>query len=441
MMLRGHQRAVRIMTPLRRSACGVAGINSRRELTRPALTVPAVIIGGDADGLGNARCLGRAGVPVIVVETDRWRPGMHSQYVQPFVAATLSGQGLIDSLLQLRASLNVSPLLFLTTDPQVRTISEHRSEIEGAFRICLPEHDCIRGLLDKWSFQSLAELHGFSVPRSIAVCNEQDCAHLSRLRFPAVIKPANKELFLSGKAPRAQKVQSLAEAESICRTILPDAPNLIVQEWVEGEESDIYFCLQYRSADGRTVSSFVGRKLRSWPPQTGSTASCTAAPEAENLLEKLTTNFFDATHMTGMCSMEFKKDRNSGRFFMIEPTVGRTDWQEEVASLNGVNIPLAAYCYELGLSVPEPERSRRSFVWIHPPSYLRSICADPFRAPRAAPWRIKCPFWSLDDLVPSLFFAFEWLRKFCSRSRWRDFISERESPTTTSGKACASRNV
>ena len=28
---------------------------------------------------------------------------------------------------------------------------------------------------------------------------------------------------------------------------------------------------------------------------------------------------------------------------MIEPTVGRTDYQEEIATLNGVNIPLAAY--------------------------------------------------------------------------------------------------
>jgi len=407
-------------------ARSVTGIESCRELTRSALNTPAVIVGGDADALSNARCLGRAGVPVIVVEKDRWRPGMHSQYVRPFVATSLSGPGLIESLLQLRKSLNVSPLLFLTTDPQVRTISEHRRQLEGAFRIRLPEQDCIRQLLDKWTFQSLAELHGFLVPHAIAIHNEQDCANLSRLSFPAVIKPADKELFLNGKAPRAQKVQSLSEAESICRMILPDAPNLIVQEWVEGEESDIYFCLQYRGAHGLTISSFVGRKLRSWPPQTGSTASCTAAPEAEDLLENLTTDLFNATRMEGMCSMEFKKDRNTGRFVMIEPTVGRTDWQEEVASVNGINIPLAAYCYELGFSVPEPKRSRSPVVWIHLPSYLRSVCAHSCRAPRASPLRVKSPFWSLDDPLPSLFFALEWLRKFCSPSRWRDFLYERK---------------
>ena len=46
--------------------------------------------------------------------------------------------------------------------------------------------------------------------------------------------------------------------------------------------------------------------------------------------------------------MEFKRDARTGEFLMIEPTVGRVDWQEEVATLNGVNIPLAAYLHEIG---------------------------------------------------------------------------------------------
>ncbi len=44
-----------------------------------------------------------------------------------------------------------------------------------------------------------------------------------------------------------------------------------------------------------------------------------------------------------MGSMEYKRDRRDGRFHMIEPTVARTDFQEEVATLNGMNIPLASY--------------------------------------------------------------------------------------------------
>jgi hypothetical protein len=46
--------------------------------------------------------------------------------------------------------------------------------------------------------------------------------------------------------------------------------------------------------------------------------------------------------------IEFKRDGHTGQFLMIEPTVGRIDGQEEVATLHGANIPLAAYLHEIG---------------------------------------------------------------------------------------------
>jgi hypothetical protein len=50
--------------------------------------------------------------------------------------------------------------------------------------------------------------------------------------------------------------------------------------------------------------------------------------------------------------MEYKFDYRDRNFYMVEPTAGRTDYQEEIAVLNGVNIPLAAYC-DLTNSVTE----------------------------------------------------------------------------------------
>jgi len=48
---------------------------------------------------------------------------------------------------------------------------------------------------------------------------------------------------------------------------------------------------------------------------------------------------------------------------MIEPTVGRTDFQEEVAALNGVNIPYAAYCGELGRRLKEAVSAAPPAAW------------------------------------------------------------------------------
>src|SRR5207302_11116288 len=139
-----------------------------------------------------------------------------------------------------------------------------------------------------------------------------------------------------------------------------------VQQWIEGEDSEVFFCLQYRNLAG-AVASFAGRKLCQWPPFVGGTASCVPAPERESAeLKRLTDSFFFAVGFIGMGSMEYKRDRRDGLFYMVEPTVGRTDYQEEIATLNGVNIPFAAFQTELGMQVTAQHASKRQFGWCDP---------------------------------------------------------------------------
>src|SRR5262249_28799453 len=97
---------------------------------------------------------------------------------------------------------------------------------------------------------------------------------------------------------------------------------------------------------------------------------------------------------------------------------GRTDWQEEVATLNGVNIPLAAYHYELGLPLPTIDRPRRPVIWTYTPWYWFSVFESrSFRDSRPPGCRVKSACWRLDDPVPFAIFCLEWLwmliRKLC----------------------------
>jgi hypothetical protein len=61
--------------------------------------------------------------------------------------------------------------------------------------------------------------------------------------------------------------------------------------------------------------------------------------------------------------LEFKFSRRDNRFVIIEPTVGRTDWQEEIATLCGVNIPLATYWAELGEPRNQAVAQSREAAW------------------------------------------------------------------------------
>lgn len=387
----------------------------------------AVVVGADACGLGIVRSLGQQGVPVVIVDHDPGRPAMVSRYARPVVASAIHGLGLVDSLLSLRTRLTCQPVLFLTSDMQVQTVSDHRHRLAPIFRIPLPCNRTVRELLHKPSFQRIAETLGFSVPISVVIHCQDDLGKLAKIQYPAVIKPATKEGSSTTSVPRARHVSGLDEAVAVCRAALTEIQDIIVQEWVEGEESDIYFCLQYRGENIGTISSFTGRKIRCWPPQIGSTASCMPAPEVGEILEPLTTAFFDRTRFVGLCSMEFKRDCRSGTFFMIEPTVGRADWQEEVATLNGVNLPLAAFRHQIGLPLP-PDRSTRSpVVWRDPACYWRSvIAARSFRDQTPSGVSVKSSCWRANDPAPLLLSWREWLKKGWAPSRWR----ARPSPDT-----------
>ena len=150
------------------------------------------------------------------------------------------------------------------------------------------------------------------------------------------------------------------------------------------------------------MCSFTGRKLSIWPPDVGLTASLTAAPDVRHILQPLTEAFFERVSFVGMGGIEFKRDAGTGQFLMIEPTVGRADAQEEVATMHGVNIPFAAYLHEIGLwrcpgSNPDPV----PVIWRDFWSHWRSSRG---RRPRPAVKlnrRVYDAYWRRDDPIPS----------------------------------------
>jgi predicted ATP-grasp superfamily ATP-dependent carboligase len=329
---------------------------------------------------------------------------MHSRFAHKVTVSKVSGPSLVDDLLALAGAFSEPAVLFLTTDEAALTVSEHRAALAGKYRFRLPSHDCLVSLMHKTSFQQLAERHGFPVPRSVRVEGLADLDGLRGLRFPAIVKPTIKNAdYVRGRFPRAYKVASREQAEAVCRRVLSIVPGLMVQEWIDGSDSDLYFCLQYRGADGAAVCSFTGRKLSIWPPDIGVTASCTAAPDARPVLEPLTDAFFRRVSFVGMGGIEFKKDPRSGRFLMIEPTVGRVDAQEEVATLHGANIPAAAYRYEVGLTVPRVEECTASAIWRDSWAHRRSARRRRFTLTPQPNARIFDAYWRIDDPMPGLF--------------------------------------
>jgi D-aspartate ligase len=324
---------------------------------------PAIVVGGGLNALGVVRSLGAAGVPVRVLDTDPRSPAMRSRWGRAQVVPTVEGAAFMAELQRIVAPAGPRVVLFLTEEKAVNTVSELRASLPASVLIRLPEHQRLMQLMHKQGFQELAEAIAAPVPRTVRLQSSQDLPMVRALNFPCVLKPSEKSYVYGARFKKAYKVASADEVDALYREIEPVLADMVVQEWIEGGDGDIYFCLQYIGGQGELVSSFAGRKIRSWPPRIGGTASCTAAWEHAQELSDTTAAFFRQVGFTGIGSMEYKRDARDGRFCMVEPTVARTDFQEEVATLNGCNLPLAAYCHELGLPAPAVRPVNPPRIW------------------------------------------------------------------------------
>lgn len=375
-------------------------------------SISAFVVGGGVNALGVVRSLGQGGVAVGVLDTNHRAPAMRSRHGRAHVVRSIEGEALMEELRQVAQNLNGDAVLFLTEEKSVETVSALREQLPQRLRIRLPDHPRLMQLMHKQGFYELGEPLQAPVPRTVRLQGLQDLALINDLKYPCALKPSGKSYEYGARFKKAYKVGSADEVQSLYREIEPVLADMVVQEWIEGRDSDIYFCLQYIGRDGELVASFPGRKLRSWPPRIGGTASCTAAWEHGPELTRLTADFFRQVGFSGMGSMEYKRDERDGRFYMVEPTVGRTDFQEEVATVNGCNLPLAAYRYEMGLP-PVPVQPEQ------PPRVWRDEQADRWSAEQSgdaadaasATWPVTDAHWRWNDPVPALDYYWHRLRQ------------------------------
>ena len=90
---------------------------------------------------------------------------------------------------------------------------------------------------------------------------------------------------------------------------------------------------------------------------------------------------------------------------MVEPTVGGVDRQEELATLHGVNIPLAAYCYELGFAMQGQNEQSEPVTWRDLLSHWRSTLGARQERARNSRHRTYNSYYRANDPMPAFFQA------------------------------------
>jgi predicted ATP-grasp superfamily ATP-dependent carboligase len=326
-----------------------------------------VVVGLDCiTGLQTARILARRGVAVIGLAADPRHFAARTRVCRRVLRAPAEGPGLLASLEALARRLGRRAVLVPCTDGAVRELSLRRERLAAGYHLSLPPHPVVEQLLHKPAMVRLAASHGVRVPAFVEVRDRADLERaIATLRFPVTLKPARKDerwtAHTTRKAFRAPSPESLVACFESC---LGWSERFLVQEWIEGPESELFSCNCYFGREGEPLVSFVARKVRQWPPETG-TSSLGVACRADAVRDE-TLRFFRRLDYRGLGYLEMKRDRRDGGFWLIEPNVGRPTGRSAIAEAAGVELLQTMYCDLAGLPLPAArEQTARAATWVY----------------------------------------------------------------------------
>jgi D-aspartate ligase len=323
------------------------------ELRSAAGNAGAVVVGGDYQGLGIVRSLGRRGLPICVVD-DEYSIARFSKYATQFIKSpNLKDETkTVAGLLEIGRRLGLRDwVLYPTRDELVAAFSRHRSELGQIFRVPTPEWECVQWAWDKRKTYELAQQLDIPIPLT---CFLKDAIRPLRMQFgpPFAIKPAVKEHFVYATKAKAWRADSQEELETLVlkASEFMDPAELIVQEVIPGGGNQQFsYCAFFRN--GRAVGSMVVKRRRQHPLQFGRASTYVQTIDVPVITE-LSERFLRAINYYGLVEVEFKLDPRDSQYKLLDVNA-RTWGYHSLGATAGVDFCSMLYADQLGLPVTE----------------------------------------------------------------------------------------
>jgi D-aspartate ligase len=335
-------------------------------------TVPALVLKLDPyafhhGGLGVVRSLGRLGIPVYGVYPERWTPAAVSGYLSGrFVwrGGAEYEDRFLDGMAGIRERLGRPAVLIPTDDVGAILISAHAETLQPWFRFPQPPPGLAHRVASKRGLYELCGKLGIPCPRvSFPTCREEVEEFTSMASFPVVAKAIEAWRLPPGEGLLSTAI--IRSPESLLglyrRLERHSAGNLMLQEYIPGGRGQDWFYHGYCDARSRSVASFTGVKLRSYPPYAGATTL--GRGQDNEPLRAHAEGLLQAIGYQGIVDLDFRLDLRDGEYKLLDfnPRVGaQFRLFEDVA---GVDVVRAAHLDLTGREVHRrPQRQGRVFL-------------------------------------------------------------------------------
>jgi len=301
-------------------------------LNRESKECGAVILGGDAQGVGIARALGECGIRVIVFS---WEFGIarFSRYVEKYVKVPPPYKHL-SFCLALEKAIDRFGLkgwvAYPTDDDSVECMSRFGDSL--GLTTWGPSAEQLMRITDKEQSALFAGNLGLSVPSTIAVT---EVGPKSKIEFPAIIKPRVKEPFVRMTKKKAILIESPDLLARTLETLDSRIPrdHLLLQELVPGRGNQQ---LSYASLsqNGEAIAELTACRRRQHPPDFGRASTFVHTIEDAEVLSA-GRDVISALNYTGLAEVEFKRHADTGVLYFLEINPRTWGWHTLVQAAHG----------------------------------------------------------------------------------------------------------
>jgi D-aspartate ligase len=300
-------------------------------MRKPALeldtSVPVVLIW---PSIGAIRSLGRLGVPVFCIDPDGTGAATASRYCSgTFVwdVRAAEPERSVAFLASVAEQVGGKPILLVAeNDFGAIFVAEHAGELGRWYRMQNPPADLGNMLSNKECMFQLCRDHGFPTPAALfPKTRDELVALIDEIDFPILLKGIDTQLLGRRTGRRMALVRSKDELLATYDELEdPEAPNLMLQEYVPGGAETIWMFDGYFDSDSRCLVGYTGRKLRQWPVGTGMTSLGICVPNDE--VESSIRSFMSALGYRGPVDLGLRYDARDGRYKLLDvnPRVGQT---------------------------------------------------------------------------------------------------------------------
>jgi len=209
------------------------------------------------------------------------------------------------------------------------------------------------------------------IPKTVLSRDIQTADDIMReLSFPCIFKPhshigwaesaiVQERLTKPYKAIKAENPDQLHHVYNRLKAFTTD---FVIQEYIEGEEDQIYSFHAYLNHQSEPLAYYVGQKIRTYPMHAGESTFIELINEP--MIVDIGMDILKRIKFVGVVKIDFKKDAMRNRFYVLELNARYNLWNYLGAHC-GINLPLLAYYDMTGAAHPPLQRDYKTGVrWL-----------------------------------------------------------------------------